>query len=308
MIPICLITGFLGSGKTTLLRRIVDKYGECTFVYLVNEFSAVDVDGQVLRRDVEDLVALPGGSIFCHCLVGEFIRVLETAPEQFGSPEDPITGVVIEASGVANPKVIRKMLEETGLNRIYRLDNIIAVVDPGTFPVLLQTLPNVTAQVESSHLVIVNKVDLFDEATIARTESEIRRINPGARLERTNFCAVDFDLFGGGVPQDLAGEYAKCADPNYATIAVRLNRDQDPARLVALLHELGDALYRAKGFVPAPGGTRYLDATPTAVTTELAPGQRGPYHLVVIVKGTALALANNLADRIKKGECEPENG
>ena len=57
MIPLCLVTGFLGSGKTTLLRHIA----QCEFLrlaFLVNEFSAADVDGRRPRR--QHLLHLPG--------------------------------------------------------------------------------------------------------------------------------------------------------------------------------------------------------------------------------------------------------
>ena len=49
MIPICLVTGFLGSGRTTLLRRIIDTHRDPRIVYLVNEFSALDIEGALSR-------------------------------------------------------------------------------------------------------------------------------------------------------------------------------------------------------------------------------------------------------------------
>ncbi|MBT7301374.1 MAG: GTP-binding protein, partial [Victivallales bacterium] len=50
MIPLVLATGFLGSGKTSFLRGVAQR--ECTrhLVFLVNEFSPLDVDGAVVAE------------------------------------------------------------------------------------------------------------------------------------------------------------------------------------------------------------------------------------------------------------------
>ena len=80
MIALSLVTGFLGSGKTTYLRRLVEQYRGRRLVFLVNEFSPVDVDGPVLRSAEDDVVSLPGGSIFCTCLVTQFVHTLERIP------------------------------------------------------------------------------------------------------------------------------------------------------------------------------------------------------------------------------------
>ena len=105
MTALSLVTGFLGSGKTTYLRRLVNQYRDRRLVFLVNEFSPVDIDGPLLGSVEDDVLSLPGGSIFCTCLVTEFISTLKSIPERFGR-EAPVEGVIIEASGIANPKVV----------------------------------------------------------------------------------------------------------------------------------------------------------------------------------------------------------
>lgn len=100
MLPICLVTGFLGTGKTTFLKKIVEQNRDRKIVYLINEFSAHDVDGAIVSAENPDVVSIPGGSIFCHCLVTRFIGQLRKITEERGG----FDGVVIEASGMANPK------------------------------------------------------------------------------------------------------------------------------------------------------------------------------------------------------------
>ena len=82
MIPVALVTGFLGSGKTTLLRRVIATHRDRRLAYLVNEFAPVDVDGRLLAAEGAPVVALPGGSIFCQCLVGSFIEQLRGIAER----------------------------------------------------------------------------------------------------------------------------------------------------------------------------------------------------------------------------------
>jgi len=49
--PIWLVVGFLGAGKTTLLRRLVNSEHGKDYIYVVNEFSAVDVDAGQIERE-----------------------------------------------------------------------------------------------------------------------------------------------------------------------------------------------------------------------------------------------------------------
>ena len=76
MIPLTLVTGFLGTGKTTLLKQIIAKNSDKRLIYIVNEFGKLDVDGTILA-DTADVVPIPGGSIFCHCLTATFIEHLQ---------------------------------------------------------------------------------------------------------------------------------------------------------------------------------------------------------------------------------------
>jgi G3E family GTPase len=75
-IPIWLVVGFLGSGKTTVLRRLVHHAHGRELLFIVNEFSAVDVDAGLVEREGGTAIAVAGGSIFCRCLITEFISTL----------------------------------------------------------------------------------------------------------------------------------------------------------------------------------------------------------------------------------------
>ncbi len=302
MIPLCLVTGFLGSGKTTLLQRTVERYRGRRAVYLVNEFSAVDVDGRRLNLPENELVSIPGGSIFCKCLVGEFIGALEETGRLVADGE-AVEGVVVEASGIANPMVIEQMLAETGLAQTYRLQTVVAVIDPGSFYKLYHTLPNIHAQVRAADAVLMNKTDLHDEARLAETERLIREIRPDATILRTVRCEAALDLFGAEAApaRHREGEYALCADPNYATVSVRLDEPVDWPKLRGELDEMGEALYRAKGLVPTPAGRLEVDFSASGWgETPAGAGRRG--ELVMIAGGPARRAVERLCVRVRSGE------
>ncbi len=286
MIPLTLVTGFLGSGKTTLLRRIFERNRERNYVYLVNEFAAADIDGQMVGCDLDSLVAVPGGSIFCKCLVTEFVGHLSRLAERHAAGPQ-IEGVVIEASGIANPKVVGRMLQETGLDQAYDLGTIVNIVDPGSFMKLIHTLPNILAQVEAGDLAILNKIDLYEENELSAAEDELRRINPSLHITRASHCQIDCDLFGSSSSRALTGEYATCVDPNFATATAVLPMDIDLDRLLDDIGALGDDVYRVKGFVRVNGACHYLDISPGGVSLAPAAPPEARTELIFIVRGDA---------------------
>ncbi len=267
MIPLTLITGFLGSGKTTLLRRIIDANRHRRLAYLVNEFSTLDVDSRRLADAGKDLFSLPGGSIFCRCLVTSFINQLRAIAELNDTPDAPVQGLVIEASGVADPRVVGRMLQETRLDESYRLARMVCVVDPGTFPKLLHTLANIIAQVESADLAIVNKTDLFDETTLADVEQAVRDIQPAIKVVRASYAAVDFDLFGLATRPNVTGDYAPCRDDRYDREVFATDRPVDIRGLMAESSGLLNEIYRLKGVVWDGTETHDLNGSPASGLT-----------------------------------------
>ena len=278
MIPICLITGFLGTGKTTLLKRIVDENRGRKWIYLVNEFSALDVDGAMVSEENPDVVSIPGGSIFCKCLVTEFIRHMAQIRWRYPDAE----GVVIEASGMADPRVMADMLKETGLDAHYELANIISIVEPRSFLRLIHTLPNIIHQVEAADLVLLNKCDLFDDAQLVETEQRVRSIKVGVNIVRCVQGNADFSVFGAGISHNhLHGEYALCRDPRYSSFTTPAF---DIEKLQLFISENEEEIYRVKGYIETTEGPVYFDYSKTGFSVEpVTP--RKKYDLAWIVRG-----------------------
>lgn len=291
MIPICLITGFLGTGKTTLLKRIVEQNRDQKWIYLINEFSALDVDGSIVSANNANVISIPGGSIFCKCLVSEFIGQLTKIYQHHGDAE----GVIIEASGMADPRVIADMLNETGLNKQFQLSNIVTIVEPRSFLRLIHTLPNIIHQVESADWVLLNKCDLFDAEKVEETERAVLEIKADAHVLRCMNSEGVFSVFNPSPAHvDLHGEYAKCRDPRYAAFAIRLAHEVDPAKYAHLIESNEVSIYRVKGYLQTTDGPIYFDYSKAALSITPAKNQ-AEYGLAWICIGDDAAHIESLA-------------
>lgn len=263
-IPVLLVTGFLGSGKTTFLRQLMRRQAGRRFVYLVNDFSALDVDAQLLGEGGGDILSIPGGSIFCRCLVTEFMGALQRIADTLDTPATPVEGVVVEASGMADPRAAGDLLRETGLEERFRLAGVVALVDPASFHKLLHTLPAVRAQIDTADLALVNKADLHDEAALARTEAALRALRPDLLIRRCTRAEVAVEPFTGECRAlRITGELAACRNPDYlaATARFRLGQVCDPDAVLACLADAAPILLRAKGFVPVANGLAQVEWT-----------------------------------------------
>jgi len=269
-----------------LLKRIVEGNRDRKWIYLVNEFSALDVDGAIVSEENPDVVSIPGGSIFCKCLVTEFIGQMTKVYQQHSDVE----GVIIEASGMADPRVIADMLKETKLDQHFELAHIITIVEPRSFRALIHTLPNIIHQVEAADLVLLNKCDLFDEDRLVTTEQAVRNIKAKANLVRCVKGEVDFSIFGNsGAHAELHGEYAKCRDPNYSAFSIELPHPLDPAIIETFIRENEDSIYRVKGYFQSLEGPIYFDYSKAGFSiTKEEP--KTAYGLAWIVAGQSESL------------------
>ncbi|MDD5764625.1 MAG: GTP-binding protein [Candidatus Marinimicrobia bacterium] len=271
MIPICLITGFLGSGKTTLLKNFIWENRNRRIVYIVNEFTPVDVDGESIRSKTDDVISIPGGSIFCKCLVTRFIDLLKQIPERFSIDGQEIEGVVIEASGIADPRVVRQLLRETHLDKQFFVSQIIAIADPFTLPKLLLTLPNIRFQIEAADTILINKTDLASPDAVRQTEALIHEINPDTPCIRTTFCHCEIDLLNTEPSgRETAGTLENCSNPNFSRIYIP-NPEISVEKLKSAVLPISDAIYRLKGFLQTDDCMVSVDFSGSGWQIEKAP-------------------------------------
>lgn len=264
--PIWLVVGFLGAGKTTLLRRLVRSPEGSGLAYVINEFSAVDVDAALVEREGGLALAVAGGSIFCRCLVSAFVdvlrRVSEGVPARDGTLVRP-EGVVVEASGMADPRSMRRLLAESGLDARFHVAGVTAVVDPGTLMKLLLVLPNIRGQIESADLILLNKTDLHAPETVAAVRTKLASINPHAAVIRCTHGAVEPSVVLADGTSARAAQvdaaFGLCRDPHYERETLLFSRPVPLEALRGTFDGAGEGFYRAKGQVLSDAGWVYVD-------------------------------------------------
>lgn len=298
-IPLCIVVGFLGSGKTTFLRHLIKTQAHQRVLYIVNEYSSEDVDGAVLKQHYKDVMSLTGGSVFCKCLAGQFIGTLKSLAERFTFSN--CDGIVVEASGIANPESVGRMLFDSGLDSHYFVSTVIAVIDPGMFPVLLEKFPNVKSQIYAADIIILNKCDVYEEEQITKAEGIARIINSQAVFYRAIRCEVSLCIFNKQPRSKSDGEYAGERDPRFFTIAVYPDEHVDVEKFCRVLQSYNGILYRAKGFLATVDGSVYLDWTPTTRSVFELPNYTREPRFVLIGANDNASVIKTLAMRLQQG-------
>ena len=183
---ILLLSGFLGAGKTTLLKRILSWEADLSdTVVMVNEFGDVGIDGALLKDSGSDVIELTSGCICC-TLSADLHQSLTRIWTQFKPRR-----IIVEASGVADPKSITAVLQDPQIGRYMELKKIITVLEADIWAardVFGQLFYN---QLEMAHLILLNKIDLMAAEKIPQFLEEIHKAIPDSQVVPTIHCGID---------------------------------------------------------------------------------------------------------------------
>jgi cobalamin biosynthesis protein CobW len=250
-VAVDILTGFLGSGKTTLLRHVLAHGLDGKPVAVImNEIGEVGIDGRVVTglANVEKMVELSSGCICCSIDDYKFDlaiqEIIDTAKPHL---------VIIESTGLADPEPLAYRVKNAGLG----LDAVITVVDAPNLDRHLREADVARAQIEAADFVVVNKVDLVDDKTVARVEKRVAKLNRRAERFRTVRGAIDSDvLFATGVAAYREQARASSDHLHADGIASFIHRARRPLRQEAferVLARLPADIIRAKGLVRFAG-------------------------------------------------------
>ncbi|RXZ32460.1 GTP-binding protein [Oxalobacteraceae bacterium CAVE-383] len=218
-IPVTIVTGFLGSGKTTLLASLIEGRKTRRLALLINEFGEVSVDGAIIRASAAAGEA-EGGALppirideFPHGLIayGDDDLFLP-AMQAIAARRAGVDHVLIETSGLALPSAAMELLQGPLLSADFVLDATLAVVDtplllagrfggcetgaePVSAPALAAAAVLFDQQLALADVVVLNKIDVLDDAALLRAEELVRGRAPGVRfLELAYKARLDIRL------------------------------------------------------------------------------------------------------------------
>ncbi len=287
-IPVHLISGFLGSGKTTLLRRLLDyclSQGLKPAV-MMNEYGEVNIDGALLRGQGYTIREMTNGCICC--TIG---GTLGLALQDVAALKPDV--IFIEATGLADPVELMDQATKEEVLPVVRLASLIAVLDPVNFSRLAEEIHSgIRQQTELADVVILNKRDLADEASLAELETQIRQLNPRTVIVRTERGAMDYAPLlqrRGEVSQQRGnGPRQAPVHDHFHTLTCLCEAPLVRERFERLMRSLPDTVWRAKGFVRFTDSDeqwmcQYVSGAFDMEWLDLLP--EPPEHVVFIGKG-----------------------
>jgi G3E family GTPase len=245
-IPFHIISGFLGSGKTTFLKRIIEKYSGKTKIGIIqNEFAPANIDGAELKESGKDfnLLEINNGSVFCVCLLGDFVRSMEKFIDEY-QPDV----VIIEASGLSDTTSISEVISAGSLSEKIYLASNWCVVDAQNFAKVGLMRQRVSHQLRMADVVVINKTDLVENGLDSIRE-EIKKANPFAEIRETTFCNIDFELGNSAINKFYFGEMKTMPRPEVNSMVIKSGRKLSRNSLELFLKQWAPKAYRIKGFV-----------------------------------------------------------
>jgi G3E family GTPase len=282
-IPVVVLAGFLGAGKTTLLNHLLRNRDGVRVGAVVNDFGSIPVDAMAVAGQVDAMASFGNGCLCCAVDTED----LDLALERLARPAAGIDVIVVEASGLAEPPALIRMILASD-NRHIVYGGLVHVVDAAEH--------RLTRHTGVADLLVLNKTDRVDDATRRALEEELWRRGDGAPVVAAEHGRIDPRLLfdpAGTRAGDLAGHrqlsfadlLADEAPPGnhlhagYDSVAFTASEPLSPGRLMGFLDSRPAGLYRIKGHVsfgaerftlhavgrflrfrpePAPGGTELV--------------------------------------------------
>uniref|UniRef100_A0A0G4HWW6 CobW/HypB/UreG nucleotide-binding domain-containing protein n=1 Tax=Chromera velia CCMP2878 TaxID=1169474 RepID=A0A0G4HWW6_9ALVE len=225
-VPVTLLSGFLGSGKTTMLKHMLENKEGLKIGMVVNDVASVNIDSRLIREGkgdgswMENTVELQNGCACCSASE-DFIRAVADLVQMGEIRGQKWDHIVVEASGVAEPKVIRDLFQELeamaespgALINFARLDTMVTVVDASVFlkaylssdaaidspefafaseeevamgaqdiAAYRPIVDLLVEQIECADIIVVNKRDLMRPEQVKTLSEILRTLNPHAKV------------------------------------------------------------------------------------------------------------------------------
>ncbi|GHK00120.1 cobalamin biosynthesis protein CobW [Streptomyces sp. Y2F8-2] len=271
-IPVVVLAGFLGSGKTTLLNHLLHHSGGSRIGAVVNDFGAIEIDAMAVAGALGDsTVSLGNGCLCCAVDASE----LDLYLDRLAQPSAGIDVIVIEASGLAEPRELVRMVLASEQPRVV-YGGLVEVVDAVEFDATRERHPELDRHLALADLVVVNKTDRAEDSE--RVLRLVRSLADRAAVVPSVYGRIDPEfLFDCRPAEERVGQLSFDDIPRpdehghddahhahlhtaYDSLSFRSDVPMSPRRLLDFLDSRPEGLYRIKGYVdfgPADPHNRY---------------------------------------------------
>ncbi|WP_328656389.1 CobW family GTP-binding protein [Nocardia salmonicida] len=262
VIPVVIVAGFLGSGKTTLLNYLLRNNRGTRIGVVVNDFGAVNIDAMLVAGQVDAMVSLGNGCVCCAVDVSE----LDDLFAQLAQPRSAVDVIVVEASGLAEPRNLIRMVIANPNPRI-AYGGLVEVVDAEQFTATSTQHPELVTHLRMADLVLVNKADRVGAEALAGLRAQLADWVGQVPVYATTHGRIDPGLlFDDRAPDQLRvaeqlsfdtlldehdhddPEHRHLHD-DYVSVSFTTDRALNPRALVGFLEDPPPGLFRAKGYV-----------------------------------------------------------
>ncbi|MFF0262611.1 CobW family GTP-binding protein [Streptomyces microflavus] len=321
-IPVVVLAGFLGSGKTTLLNHLLRNRAGTRIGVIVNDFGSIEIDAMTVAGQVGSTVSLGNGCLCCAVDASELDTFLKTLTR----PSARLDVIVIEASGLAEPQeLVRMLLASENPHILY--GGLVEVVDAAEFDATRVRHPEIDRHLAVADLVVLNKTDRVGEAEQERLRERVVELSGPAAVIAAVHGRIDPELlFDPALRpdgeekirqltfEDLLREEAGHAHEDhlhaaYESVDFTSDTPMDPRRFMAFLDSRPEGLYRIKGFADFGAGDRdnkyALHAVGRFLRFVPQPWTRGEQRLTQLVMIGAGIDAGALRDGLTACRAEP---
>ncbi|MEU9846015.1 GTP-binding protein [Streptomyces sp. NPDC047985] len=283
-IPVVVLAGFLGSGKTTLLNHLLRNRAGNRIGVIVNDFGSIEIDAMTVSGQVGSTVSLGNGCLCCAVDASELDSFLETLTR----PSTRLDVIVIEASGLAEPQeLVRMLLASDNPHVMY--GGLVEVVDAAEFHATRRRHPEIDRHLAVADLVVLNKTDRVGDDELARVREAVAtagapgtggsagdgagavicatygRIDPELLFdpslrpdgeEKARQLTFEDLLLAERGEKEAAAGHEHHLHAAYESVSFTADVPMDPRRLMDFLDSRPQGLYRIKGFVDFGAGDR----------------------------------------------------
>jgi G3E family GTPase len=263
-IPVIVLAGFLGSGKTTLLNHLLRNRQGVRIGAVVNDFGSIEIDAMTVAGQVDSMVSLGNGCLCCAVDSEDMNEMLY----KLARPSARIDLIVIEASGLAEPEILIRMVLASADRRIV-YGGLVEVVDAAEFDGVRARHPEIDRHVGVADLIVLNKADRVTEERRRSLMGTLEELGGGTPVVSASYGRIDPELF---LDRETAEREEAVRQLSFGDLYIEENRDGDhdhcghlhaayesveftsdvplsPRRFMEFLDSRPPGLYRMKGNV-----------------------------------------------------------